>query len=1050
MKALLTEEYFLYCSWYAPPLSQWKPGVLNPFSKSINSSMKQLSLVLMLALFSISFAFGQRNISGQVTDTEGEPLIGASVLVQGTSSGTVTDIDGNFQVEVPEGASTLIISYTGFASQEVEIGNSDVLQIAMEQSASQLAEIVVTGYGETSKRLNTTSIASVGTEALQNIPVQSVEQALQGRLAGVNITGASGTLGSTQAIRVRGTGSINADNQPLYVVDGLILNQDNGSQNALGGPGTNPLLNLDPNEIESIDVLKDAAAQALYGARGSNGVILINTKKGRFNQAPRVSVNYYAGWSEPSEQFNLLTGPEYASLWNQAALNAGFNPTDNANLFYPDPESEPDAAWLDKVTTDRAFLQEMSANVSGGDDNTSFYFGGTYRDEDGWVQGTNLQRYSFRANVDQLIGKYFRAGIQLSPSRTVNNRQNEDNNVASPQTYSALAPPNIDPFDENGEVRGGLVPTSIGRVAFAGTPLSNLVGQDIVTTSTQVLANAYLEVRPIESIRLRTELGSQFVQVEDLYKAGGETTDGFGVDGTGSAANRQVLNWRWKNLLTYSDLLGANGDHSFTGTIGFEMQREEITAFDVAGNTFADDRLLTLNSAAEITGGGGSGTDVNFVGVLFLVDYAYKNKYLFKASFRIDGSSRFGANNRYGYFPAVSAGWIMSEEPWFDNTGFINFLKLRGSWGLTGNAGIGNFDARGLIAFGNDYNFVPGFAFDQLENADLTWETGETIDFGFEFELWRNRIRGSAAYFIRNTNDLLLGVPLPRTIGIVNSTINSNAGAIRNQGFEFNLDVDVLSRENFTWTIGVNGATLRNEVTELIDANNDGEADDIVGGTSIIRVGEPVRSFYLVPYAGVDPGTGDALFLGANGETIVNSVPSDARRILGNPLPDFSGGITTTLRFYGVDISAFFQYATGHQLYRSEGRFTDHGFSSGGGWNQRREVAFNSWTPENTNTDIPEARLFQNNGIQTSGRWISDADFIRLKNLQVGYTTPRIRNSDIRLRFFFSGQNLWLATAFEGLDPEATGQGPNNPFQGSIFFSRPQSRTFTFGVNLMN
>ncbi len=1005
--------------------------------------MKKLSLVLMLALFSLSFAFGQRTITGQVTDEEGEPLIGASILALGTSSGTVTDIDGNFQLQISDEVTALVFSYTGFASQEIPITASDIVNVALAPTSSQLTEIVVTGYGETSRLKNTTAISSVGKEAFENIPVQSFEQALQGRLAGVNVTGSSGTLGAAQVIRIRGTGSINADNQPLYVVDGLILNADGQSQNNLGADGTNPLVNLDPNEIESIDVLKDAAAQALYGARGSNGVILINTKKGQFNQKPRVSVNYYGGWSEPSDQFELLTGPEYARLWNQAALNAGLAPDDP--LIYTDPDNEPTTDWFDEVTNDRAFLQEVSANVSGGDQNTKFYFGGSFRDEDGWVKTTNLQRYSFRANVDQLIGKYVRAGIQLNPTRTVNRRQNEDNNVASPQTYSALFFPNVEARDENGAVLGGVQRTSNGSVQFAGTPLINLVDQNISTTTTQVLTNAYLEVRPIDQIRIRTELGGQFVQVEDLTRAGALTTDGFGADGTGSAANRQILNWRWKNLATYTNTFG---DHDFSGTVGFEMQREERNDFSVSGNTFADDRLQTLNSAAEITGGGGVGTEVNFVGVLFLADYAFRNKYLLRASFRIDGSSRFGVNNRYGYFPAVSAGWIITGEDWVDNSGFLNFLKLRGSWGLTGNAGIGNFDSRGLIGFGRDYNFVPGFASIQLENADLEWEKGETIDFGVEFELWNNRVRGSASYFIRNTRDLLLDVPLPLTIGIEQASITSNAGAIRNQGFEFDLNVDVIANENVTWTIGINGATLKNEVTELVDTDGDGESDDIVGGTSIIRVGEPVRSFYLVPYAGVDPGNGDALFVGADGETIVNSTPSDARRVLGNPLPDFSGGITSTLRLYGFDVSVFFQYATGHQLYRSEARFTDNNFSND--WNQLREAAFNSWTPENPNTDIPEARLFQNNGNQNSGRWISDADFLRLKNLQVGYTTPRIGNSDMRLRFFFSGQNLWLVSAYDGLDPEATGSGANSPFQGSIFFSRPQSRTFTFGVNLFN
>jgi TonB-linked SusC/RagA family outer membrane protein len=1000
--------------------------------------MKKCSLVLSLVLFTLGFALAQRTITGTVTDSNGEPLIGATVLVKGTATGTVTDINGNFSVNVPADAAALVFSYTGYASQEVTLGVSNVVNVTLEQDAAQLSEVVVVGYGTQSKRNVTSAISSVDSKAFENVSVQGFESALQGRLPGVNITGSAGTLGAPQAIRVRGVGSINASNQPLFVVDGVILNDQLGSNNVLGtASGTNPLININPNDIESIDVLKDAAAAAIYGSRGANGVILITTRQGKFNQKARVNIGYYAGYSEPTNQFDLMTGQEYASFWNQAARNRGFTPEANPTLFY-DVASQPSTNWHDLVSQ-KGFVQEGNVGVSGGTQTTKYFFGGTYRDEDGWIRRTNLKRYSFRANIEQQISDKWTAGIQLNPSRTVNQRLNEDNNVSSPQTYSALFFPNVDAFDANGNVRGGIVTTSIGRGQFAGTPLVNLEESDIFTTTTQILANTYAEFRPISKLRLRTELGSQFSQVEDTYKTSSRATDGFGSGGFGSAANGQVLNWNWNTLATYFESVGR---HDFDVTVGYTMQRETTTRMSVGGNTFADDRLKTLASAAEITTGTGTLTDVTFLGYLGRVNYSFDNKILLSASARIDGSSRFGTNNRYGFFPAVSAGWIPIEDR---SSNFLNFLKVRGSWGLSGNAAIGNFDARGLIGFGTDYNMRPGFLFNRLENADLRWEKNQTVDFGVEFQLFNERVRGSALYYIRDTRDLLLDVPLPWTIGIVNALITRNAGEVRNQGFEFDAQVDVL-KGPFRWTLGFNGATLNNEVRKLVDNNADGEDDDIVfGGRRLIRTGEPIGSWYLVRYAGVDPSNGNALFLDENGETLVNTVPASARVIAGNPLPAFSGGIYSDFGFKGFDLSVLFQYATGFQLYRNEAGFTENNMSSQ--WNQDRRI-LNAWTPENPNTDVPQARLLLVNGSQASTRYLSDGDFLRMKNIQLGYTTPPIGASGATVRVFVAGQNLLTFTQFTGLDPEANGLGVGAPTAGDLFFSRPQSKTYTMGFNL--
>lgn len=1005
----------------------------------------------------------QRTVTGSVADEQGEPLIGASVLVKGTNTGTTTDIAGAYSVTVPEGSNTLVVSYTGFQTQEIELGASNAYDVVLVEG-SQLSEVVVTGYGTQTRRKLTSNIASTGEESFENVSVQNFEAALQGRMPGVVISNNAGTLGSQAQIRVRGVGSINASNQPLFVVDGMILNDDYDAGAALGGPGTNPLIGINPNDIESVEVLKDAAAQAIYGSRGANGVVIITTKSGSYNARPRTNINYYAGWNEPTEQFDLLTGPEYAQYWNQQGEGfvrsvLGEDPQNwydpdyqenviapifGAPQLYENPEEEPNTDWLDAVSQ-RGFVQEMSASVSGGSRSTKYYMGATYRDEDGWIKTTNLKRYSFRANIEQMISDKFMAGIQINPSRTENTRQNEDNNVASPQTYSVLAFPNVEPRDENGNIIA-LPQTSIGSSVFPGQPVGNLEGQDISLVVNQVIATGYLEYRPFSFLKFRTELGGQYTNYEDNIKQASFTTDGFGVGGAADALSRTLTSFNWTAFGTYNQLFGRS---ELDATLGVTLTRDRTNAFSVFGQTFADDRLKTLNSAAEIIGGGGFGTDVTFEGYFLRANYFFDSKYLLSASLRVDGSSRFGADNRYGIFPAVSAGWVLSEEPWMEGN-FFDFLKLRASWGISGNAAIGNFDARGLIAFGNDYNMIPGYQFSQLENNELEWEKSETIDFGLDFEFLDNRVRGSLAYYTRYTRDLLLNTPLPFTIGFTTPSIAQNIGEIRNQGFEFTLDVDVIKTQNVLWTIGVNGATLDNEVTRLVDNNNDGEPDDIVEGQSLVRVGETIGSWYLVDYLGVDPETGTALFASPNEETgeidtLSNQTPSGARQVFGSPIPQFSGGFNTRLEVANFDISALFVFATGFQLYRSEGRFYER--NGGSFWNQTRNQ-LNAWTPDNPNTDVPEARLFTNNGNQHSTRYLSDADFLRLRNLQIGYTFKNIGKNRNSIRIFASGQNLLLWTKFDGLDPEASGQTATGFRQGDLFFSRPQTRSYTFGVNL--
>ena len=989
-----------------------------------------MKLYLWVLLLSGATALSaQRAVTGTVTDEAGEGLIGASIFAIGSTSGAVTDLEGDFSLSVPEGSDEIRVSYTGFTTQTIPLTDATSYSIILAENAETLEQVVVTGYGTQTRRRLTTSIASVDEAAFEGVPVTSFENALQGKLPGVTITSNSGTLGAQTSIRVRGIGSINSDNQPLFVVDGVILESDiEGLQ--LGGPGTNPLVNLNPNDIASVDVLKDAASAAIYGSRGANGVVLITTKSGSFNQAAQISFGHYVGITDATAKYDLLSGPEYARYWNTAADNAGFP----ESVKYDDPDAEPNADWVDLVTR-KGLINETNASVRGGTENLSYYIGGTFRDEDGWVENTNLKRYSLRLNLEQRLGDNWNVGLNLNPTRTTNNRQNEDNNVASPLTYAALAFPNLEPFDENGATRGGIVSTSNGRSAFAGTPLINIEQQDISLVTNQILANAFVEFRPIEGLKIRSTFGTQFLSLTDFQKSSSLTTDGFGSGGTAQAQNQELLSYTFDNTATYFIDLNRSDIELLAG---ISLQNSETNTLNVDGNNFADDRLLTLNTAALITGGGGSNTQYRFVGYLARVVYSFDDKLFVNASARLDGSSRFGSGNQYGIFPAISAAYDFSDD--FESP--FNQLKLRTGFGQTGNAGIGNFASPGLFGFGNNYAGSPGSEYNQLPNPNLTWETATTLDVAVDFGLLNNRVNGSVGYYVKTSKDILLDVPQPFTNGI--GTYTLNVGEIQNKGVEFSLNLEAISKPDLSLSFNFNGATVNNEVKALVDNDGDGEPDDINSGQQIIRVGESIGSWFLVQYDGVDSENGDALFLDNEGESSSRYIGS-ARQISGNPLPDFTGGFGANLRLKELDFSFFFQAALGHQLYLDEGRFNRSGQNSL--WNSLRSE-LDYWTPENSNSNIPQPRLFTQNGGQHSTRYLSDADFLRLRNVQIGYTFRDFGGSGNNLRLYVAGQNLLTITDFEGLDPESSGSDVNGYQSGSIFFSRPQTRAVTIGFNL--
>lgn len=1000
-----------------------------------------LGFMLVLA-FAFSESLAQdRTVSGRVTSVEdGASLPGVNVILKGSTTGTVTDLDGNYLLTVPSSGGILVFSFIGLASEEVEIGSRSVIDLQMTGDVKQLSEVVVVGYGTQSKRNLTSSVSSVSGDELMTVPVPTFQGALQGKAAGVNITQASGTLGAPVTVRVRGTGSVNASNQPLFIVDGIPISFDNGAEadivggSAFGGQGTNALSNINPNDIESIEILKDAGASAIYGARGANGVVIITTKKGKAGKT-RVNLNYYAGVSEPTQNLDMLSGPEYARLRNYAGFNTfGYNWLDPVSGSASLTDEVPDTDHIDLVTQ-TAFLHEFNANISGGSEKTQFYVGASYRDEEGWVRRTNFERFSGRVNIDHRLSDKLRLEFRINPTRTINLRQGDDNAIAAPYTNGALSRPDLPGRNEDGT-------PFLGNL-FGGSPLGNLENQTRMLTTNQVLSNINFDYEIIEGLSFRTEFGVDFLNNREEDRTLGDHTDSGARNGEGFVTNAEVLNLNWNNLLNY-DL--SWDVHNLNLTTGISYQSSESFTSFASGNTFGSPLLPNLASAAEPTDAESTGTEFKFINYLLRANYIFNEKYLFSLTGSYNGSSRFGEDNRYGFFPAVSAGWIISEESFMDNITQLSFLKLRASYGRTGNAEIANFAARGLIGFGRNYNLQPGFEQTSLPNPNLSWETTDQLDIAVEFGLFGGRIQGSLGYYNKNTSDLLLEVPLPSESGIETlpvSIFTDNIGEMINRGFEFELSADIIQGD-FSWSANFNLATLTNEVTSLADNDGDGRGDDIISDVFIIREGEPINSFWLVEYAGVDPENGDALFRDLEG-SVSDSYSSANAQIAGDPFPDFFGGFNNTFTYKGFDLGVFFQYTVGNDIYRAEAEFSQTNLFAN--FNQQKSQ-LSTWTPENPNTDVPQARRFQSNGNQPSTRYLEDGSFLRLRTVSLGYTLPKDWTKGFGVRVYAQGLNLLTFTDYEGADPEVSFNDPNGALQGETFFSRPQSRVITLGVNV--
>ena len=969
-----------------------------------------------------------KTITGRVTDENNEPLPGVNIVVKGTTTGTVTDVSGNYRLNVPDDATTLVFSSVGYLTEEVSIGNQASINLQLTPDIKALSEVVVVGYGAVKKSDLTGSVTSISQEDITALPVNDVQQIMQGRAPGVQVIQNSHSPGGGLSVRIRGANSILGGNEPLYVVDGFI-----------GGVGLN---SINPNDIESIEILKDASATAIYGSRGANGVVIITTKRGSQENTNFVNFDAYFGFQQVANTIDVMNARQFAEIANARVLNDG-----GTEVPFPDLNNLPyDTDWQDAIFR-TAPIQNYSLSVSGGDENTQYLVSANYFDQVGIVENTDFDRATVRANLDKKIGR-FKISNSFQASRTTEHDIPEGQDQGP--VAAALGAYPTRPVMENGEFAQMDIQEYGGFSDPIPNPVAEITQRLRESTTTRVFDMLYGEFEILEGLKARVSLGVNYANNRrDEYTR--RTIPGVNVNGVAVIRNSETIDILNENTLSYNKAFGV---HSINAVVGFTSQRNENKFFEAGARDFVTDVLETGNlaSGAIIDVPESGGTIWSQQSVLGRINYVLQDKYLVTVTGRYDGSSRVAEQNRWTFFPSFALGWRMNEEPFMADFSNLSNLKLRVSWGQTGNDRIPSYLSQQRISsttLSSGEQIIVGLAPVNLPSSELKWEVTSQTDIGVDIGFINERIRITADYYIKNTTDLLAQVQLPLSVGFDNVT--QNIGELRNTGFELGVGGDILVGA-FKWSVDANLSANRNEITKLKDGN-DVFAANLPGGATagsfhIIREGETLASYFGFLEDGLDEA-GNITYKDLDGN---GTIDNEDRTILGDFFPDFIYGFNSNFSWKGIDVNIFFQGVQGVDLIRLD-RFRNAN-SLTRGYNQMVEVT-DFWTPENTDAAYPRPRSGIN--FRGSDDFLEDASYLRLRNLQIGYNLPL---SDMGVQWlrsakiYASAQNLLTLTKYDGYDPEANNQG-NSTVGGNTdlrlgmdLSSYPSARIFTFGVNL--
>ncbi len=1015
-----------------------------------------LSLFLFCGMFALQAQTVQ--ITGTVTGADdGLALPGVSVVVTGTTIGTVTDVDGRYSLDAPATATSLTFSYVGYESQQVAIEGRTTINVRLLVSVVALDELVVVGYGVMRKREVTGSISQVRGDDIASLAAPSFDTQLAGRSAGVQVTTTSGVIGQAPRIRIRGIGSVSSGTYPLIVVDGVPILTGN-----VGGYATvNALGDINPNDIESIEILKDGSATAIYGSRAANGVILITTKRGERGQF-RVNYNNWLGVAQPVNLFDLTNEDEFIMLANEMLEADGSAPAAKSAGLNTD--------WQGQVLRN-AFQHDHSLNLSGATDMTNYYFSMGYGYQEGVTRPNDMERFTFRANVEQRANDWLTFGANASLARSVYNDLNRGENSLSGNIFSAIRQlpntPIFDPDDPTGynidNINRQLVGPGVNERTIDDN-LPNIVyvidhnvyGSKLFRT----IGSAHGQAQILPSLIFRTQLSTDMSMTEGHLYWNPLHGDGATVNGRIYNTQTNYVRWVAQNMLAFNETFADV--HNIGATLVAEYQQQTYNYFFAGGtdmsSTFFRHNVIGGTYGTQLSSG--SMSQNGLISYLGRLNYNFDDRFFLQGSIRYDGLSSLPEDNRWGVFPGASAGWTISREAFLENLTFLTDLKVRASYAQVGNTSIGNYPYAGLYG-GVRYGDHTGIAFVQMGNDLLKWETSKKLDIGIDGMLYDGRYQFSYDYFVNDQDGLILSRPTPPAFGVPGNSISQNIGSLRNWGHEFSAEATIIRTSDFSWSVDANLTLIKNEILELV------EGQPITGAYWRIEEGESIRSIYGFDYVGVNAANGNPIYRKADGTMVQGNIAtqnyraydpanpadisqaaslvSDDRMYFGPSMPTYYGGIGSRVRYGQFDLNVLFRFSGGNYIMNRTradlvaNSFTNYGRELLGRW-QSPENPGDGWTPK-----LWHGRTnFINEQNVTSGRFVEKGDFLKLQNLVIGYTlSPEIstRIGIERLRIFAQGSDLFMITDYTGIDPEMESAGVD-------FNVTPRQRTLTFGVNL--
>lgn len=969
-------------------------------------------------------------ISGNIIDKGGMPLPGASVIEKGTNNGVSTDFDGNFKMIVTNDKAILVVSFLGYVTQEVSVNERKKLKIVLEDVAQNLDEVLVVAYGKQSKSSFTGAAVDVDLSKVKEVPTSSFQESLQGNVAGVQMSSTSGQPGYAQSILIRGVGSINANSDPLYVVDGIPVVSGNITTIATS---SNTIAGINPKDIETITVLKDASATSIYGSRGGNGVILITTKRGKSGKTKFDFSSQY-GISEMilPDRNKLLTTPESLELLIESRINIGESPEVAKNYIYDNVDENVNTDWQDVIGRTGEYRQ-YGFSASGGSDKTTFYSSLGIYDQQAVIIGVDYKKINAKINVNHKATDKLSMSFGVSASNQILNTIDEAGNANNPVRAMAREVPWQPVYNEDGSYNTSILltynPVGIAKENIIRSKLYGILGN--IGLNYDFNKNLSFETKGNIDFNLADEF-----QYDNPYFGRARNTGG-----EGRASNNIVINWNITNLLKYN--LDLNESNNIKFLLGQEAQKIESSSVYAFASNYGAPGLTSLDNAS-VYNDASSYKTASAISSLFLnINYALKDKYFLNVTARRDGSSRFGSDNRYANFGSIGAGWNIDKEKFMEGLTFVNRLKLRSSYGINGNQEIGDFASRGLYSTGDDYNGQPGYSYSQQSNPSLTWEKNKPFNIGMDFRLF-NKISGTFEYYTRTTSDLLFQVPISATNGI--TSYLDNVGEMKNSGIELALSAAIFDNpDGFSWKSDFNITTNTNEIVKL--QNN----EPIIGDNYIREVGVDFYTFYMPGYAGVDPQNGNALWYTNETKTETTSDFSMADPFKqGSALPKFYSGFTNNFSYKNVSLSFMFFLNSGNKVYDFWGRYvsSDGSAKLNDRGNLTRKIYENRWQQPGDITNVPKV-VWGNtqSGLsnQQSTRFLYDGTYIRLRDITLAYQLPSVLTDKLKisnLRFYLKGTNLvtWVKDKGLEMDPEVGITGVSN-------LRIPISKQFLMGVD---